>query len=109
MRFKYKFSCQGKAESVDPAATDLSHNGESNRSLEEMIGEPGGQSTPVPSPERPKTCEVDSGAIKAAAEKPRVTTSRFEVKKVSEEKELTDPASPAASSVQSNGQSNTGH
>jgi len=98
---------KGKAESVDPAATDLSHNGESNRSLEEMIGEPGGQSTPVPSPERPKTCEVDSGAIKAAAEKPRVTTSRFEVKKVSEEKELTDPASPAASSVQSNGQSNT--
>ena len=41
------------------------------------MGEPGGQSTPVPSPERPKTCEVDAGGAKpAAADKPVVVGSR---------------------------------
>ena len=58
----------------------------SNRSIEELIGEPGGQSTPVPSPERPKQSEVDSGP-RPTDPKPR-KMSRFDVKRVSEEKEV---------------------
>merc|ERR1719402_1035757 len=54
-----------------------------------MIGEPGGQSTPVPSPERPKNSEMIDTAVVAldvgAGGSRKV--SRFDVKKVSEERE----------------------
>lgn len=56
---------------------------EPNRNLEEVIGVPGGQSTPVPSPERPKTTEVDS-VPKPAPDRQR-KMSRFEIQKVCED------------------------
>ena len=73
----------------DFLGANLQVGSETGIPIEELIGEPGGQSTPVPSPERPKVSEVDSG-VKSTETKP-MKVSRFDVKKVSEEKEVSDP------------------
>ena len=56
------------------------------RKLEDMIGEPGGKSTPVPSPDKSKNCGYASDSQENA---PRTAkkVSRFDVKKVSEDRE----------------------
>jgi len=72
----------------DYIGNNLQVGSENGKSIEELIGEPGGQSTPVPSPDRPKVSEVDSG-VKVDTKPTKM--SRFDVKKVSEEKEVSDP------------------
>ena len=72
----------------DYIGNNLQVGSENGKSIEELIGEPGGQSTPVPSPDRPKVSEVDSG-VKVDTKPTKM--SRFDVKKVSEEKEFSDP------------------
>lgn len=70
------------------------------RKLEDMIGEPGGMSTPVPSPDKSKaTSDNTSGGEprQIHIQDPRIVKqiSRFDVKKVSEDREAAPTDAPA--------------